>query len=77
MGWEPITRCRLCEEPFDVYTAHEDRFCDICIAVIEAKYRRYVKAKTYSLRPLNRKPKYPILGKDQWFQRYGTVTGLK
>jgi hypothetical protein len=30
MGWEPTTYCQLCEEPFDVYRAEEDRICECC-----------------------------------------------
>jgi len=30
MGWEPITFCKDCGEPFDVYMAPEHRICDCC-----------------------------------------------
>lgn len=30
MGWEPITYCRECSEPFEVYMAPEDRICEGC-----------------------------------------------
>ena len=30
MGYEPITCCRYCGEPFDGYVAIEDRICDSC-----------------------------------------------
>lgn len=31
MGWEPTTYCRMCDEPFDVYRAPEERICECCI----------------------------------------------
>lgn len=30
MGYEPITCCRYCGNPFDAYVAVEDRICDAC-----------------------------------------------
>ena len=30
MGWEPMTYCRDCGEPFDVYQAPDERVCDNC-----------------------------------------------
>ncbi len=30
MGFEPMTRCISCGEPFDVYTAPEHRVCEAC-----------------------------------------------
>ncbi len=30
MSWEPITYCRVCDEPFDVYAAPDERVCDGC-----------------------------------------------
>lgn len=34
MGWEPITHCRDCSEPFDVYRAPGERICDACAETI-------------------------------------------
>lgn len=34
MGYEPITCCRYCGEPFDAYMAIEDRICDSCKEVV-------------------------------------------
>lgn len=31
MGWEPITHCRDCGDPLDVYQPYEDRYCEACI----------------------------------------------
>lgn len=28
MGFEPVTHCRHCDEPLDVYMPVETRFCD-------------------------------------------------
>lgn len=30
MGWEPITYCRECDEPFDVYAPPGMRVCESC-----------------------------------------------
>ena len=30
MGYEPITCCRYCGDPFDVYVAVEERICEAC-----------------------------------------------
>lgn len=30
MSYRPITYCVLCEEPFEEYTAPEDRLCESC-----------------------------------------------
>ena len=35
MGYEPVTYCRQCYEPFDVYRAPDDRVCDDCAQHIE------------------------------------------
>jgi hypothetical protein len=31
MSYRPTTYCRVCNEPFDVYRAPEDRICDGCL----------------------------------------------
>ena len=40
MSYEPITYCAVCNEPFDVYRAPEDRRCEGCIDVLIAEYGR-------------------------------------
>lgn len=30
MGYAPVTYCRECSEPFDVYRAPEERLCEGC-----------------------------------------------
>lgn len=30
MSWRPETFCKKCDEPFEVYTAPEDRVCESC-----------------------------------------------
>ena len=30
MSWRPETFCKLCDEPFEVYMAPEERVCDEC-----------------------------------------------
>lgn len=35
MSYEPITYCRQCYEPFDVYHAPDERVCDSCAKHIE------------------------------------------
>ena len=34
MGWEPITSCRECGEPFDGYVAPNDRLCECCLEIL-------------------------------------------
>lgn len=30
MGWEPVTFCKICGDPFDVYRAPDERVCEGC-----------------------------------------------
>jgi hypothetical protein len=50
MGWEPITYCRECGEPFDVYMAPGERLCECCIEILkidaEQAAERYQAAVT-------------------------------
>ncbi|KKN52639.1 hypothetical protein LCGC14_0610330 [marine sediment metagenome] len=36
MSYEPVTYCDMCNEPFDVHRAPDDRLCDECAEIIEA-----------------------------------------
>ena len=40
MSYRPITYCRSCGEPFDVYRAPEDRLCDGCLETMPASAHR-------------------------------------
>ena len=40
MGYEPITYCRKCNEPFDVYHTRESQICVNCIERLVSNYRR-------------------------------------
>ena len=40
MGYEPVTYCVACEDPFDVYREPGNRRCDNCIEILIAEYSR-------------------------------------
>jgi hypothetical protein len=50
MGYRPITYCVLCEEPFDVYRAPEDRICESCQELNDAAEQKIKDAPDYKER---------------------------
>jgi hypothetical protein len=51
MGYEPITYCTECTEPFDVYHAPDDRVCDCCKEIASRVVSLYPESKTYPYAP--------------------------
>lgn len=42
MGFEPVVKCRCCDEPLDVYVPFEERFCSVDCHNTEMEYQENV-----------------------------------